>query len=329
MSTSQDEPLAHASAEGESVDSPPGIQFFQQQAATSLITQAFEGWELMAETVAETNPGLAELMSSGALLARAAFEEQVPRLLDELAGLLRYGGLAHSASNDVLDELARRLWEPRCPFSWDWMLTQHQKAVDDFTGGSSEQSPSGPSLWQMVSEAIGRRFEPEPADAQKPVNPSEQRSPGEWRIIATIERPGKIGLAGSLLCCTPQRRWRRHVRLEETTYQGIPHRSTATGPVEPNKWVVLAEDGRDFDRHAPAEFAMGLHNPPEFAQALKTDEIVSGAAYFLQLDVSRHRKEVVLEFINQHEQAIRAATKVAIDGAAGIIQEGCLFHWGY
>lgn len=323
MSTSNLEPLAYRSAE----DNPADAASVEQGDPPSLVAQAFEGWDLMAEAVAETDPSLASLMSSGALLARAAFEKQIPRLLDELAELFRYGGLAESAGDDLLAELARGLWQSRCPFTREWILVQHQTAVDEFKA-ESLGIRAGRSLWQLVSEAIGRGVESEPADVQNPIEPPVQGPPGEWRIIATVERPSKIEKSGSLLCCTPQRRWRRHVRLEETTYQGIRHNSAAAGPVEPNAWVVLAEQGRDFDRHAPPEFAVGLNNPPEFAQALNTDEIVTGAAYFVQLDVSAHRNEVVLAFITQHGEAIRAATQTAINGAAALIPGGLLVPIG-
>src|ERR1035441_3601453 len=100
-----------------------------------------------------------------------------------------------------------------------------------------------------------------------------------WRISAsTLERPSKIGQAGSLFCCRPQRGWRPRVRLEETTYHRIRRTSASSKPVERDQWVVLAgENGRDFDRHEPPEFAVGLHNPPELAQALKENETVSTA----------------------------------------------------
>jgi hypothetical protein len=298
----------------------------------SLVAQTFEGWELMAEAVAETDAPLASLMSSGGLLARAAFEEQVPGLLDELVGVLRNGGLARSESEDLRRELTRRLLEPPCPFSWEWLLVQHQEAVDDFLAGLPGTQPSERSLWQMASAAIRRGLDPEWAEPPEPAEPPQER-PGEWRIISTLERPSKIGQAGSLFCCTSEPGWRRpfpiegtpyqHLRLEETTYQRITRSSSRVGPIESGRWVVLAgENGRDFDRREPPEFAVGLQNPPEVAQALKTDEFVSGAAYFLQLDVSKHRQEMVGRFIEQNEGAIRAAAAAALNAAASLIPAG-------
>jgi hypothetical protein len=67
---------------------------------------------------------------------------------------------------------------------------------------------------------------------------------------------------------------------------------------------------------------LGLQNPPEFAKALNTDEFVSSAAYFLQLDVSKHRQEMVGRFIEQNEQAIRVTAGVALDAAASLIPPG-------
>lgn len=328
MSTSEGEPSAYVSLGRELADGATETQFLVQGNAPSLTAQAFAGWDLMTDAVAETDPRLASLMSSGGLLARAAFEEQVPRLLDDLAELFRDGGLARSSGDDLLSELARRLQEPQCPFSWEWLRDQHQSAVGSYTAGLPEILRSGHGLWQAVNAAVRKGLEPESAGAQEPVEPLPKRPRGEWRIIATVERPGKIGRPGSLLCCTPQPGWRRHVRLEETTYQGIPHRSTAIGAVKFNEWVVLAEDGRDFDYRAPAEFPIGLQIPPEFAQALQTDETVSGAAYFVQLDVSEHRQEMVLEFVNQHEEAIRTAALAALTGAAGLIPGGLLVPLG-
>jgi GntR family transcriptional regulator len=305
------------------VDEVTGLSLFEQDVPPPLVAQAFAGWELMAEAVAETNPPLASLMSSGALLARAAFEEYVPGLLDELAGILRNGGLARSASDDLLGELAQRLWEPRCPFSWQWMLVQHQEAVDEFSAELPETLRSEGSLWQMANTAIRRGLEPESAESPEPVEPPQEEAPGEWRIISTLERPSKIGQTGSLFCCRPQRGWRPHVRLEETTYQQITRTSESSKPVERNQWVVLAgENGRDFDRREPPEFAVGLQNPPGFAKALNTGEFVSSAAYFLQLDVNKHRQEMVGRFIEQHEQAIRTTAGVALNAAASLIPAG-------
>jgi hypothetical protein len=294
---------------------------YEATSPPSLVAQAFEGWELMADAVAETDAPLASVMSSGALLARAAFEEYVPGLLDELAVILRSDGLTRSASDDLRSELARRLWEPRCPFSFEWMLAEHQKAVDDFTANLPETQRSE-RLWQMVNAAIRRGLEPESAEPPEPVEPPEE-PPGEWRIISTLERPSKIGQAGSLFCCTPQWGWRRHVRLEETTYHRITRTSWPSKPFKRDEWVVLAgEGGRDFDRREPPEFPVGLHIPPELAEALKRDETVSSAAYFLQLDIGRHRKEIVGQFIEQHKQAIRATADAAINGAASLIPGG-------
>jgi hypothetical protein len=287
----------------------------------SLVAQVFEGWEVMAEAVAETDVPLASAMSTGALLARAAFEEQVPKLLDDLAESLRYGGLARSASDDLLGELARRLWEPRCPFSTEWMLSQHQKAVDDYTADLPETLRSERSLLQRANAAIRRAFEPESAESREPVEPPEKKAPGEWRIISTVERPGKIGRPGSLLCLKPQPGWfvQQRVRLEETTYQGITRTSTAKKPIESGRWVALAEDGRDFEAREPSEYAIGLHNPPAFARSLGLDEFVSGAAYFLQLDVGEQRQAMVRQFIDQNEKAIRATAQVAISAAVALI----------
>jgi hypothetical protein len=184
----------------------------------------------------------------------------------------------------------------------------------------------------MASAAIRRGLDPESAEPPEPVEPPEER-PGEWRIISTLERPSKIGQAGSLFCCTSKRGWRRplpleetpyqHLRLEETTYQRITRSSTGVRPIESGRWVVLAgENGRDFDRREPPEFAVGLQNPPEFAQALKTDEFVSASAYFLQLDVSKHRQEMVGRFIEQNEEAIRGTAQVALNAAASLIPAG-------
>jgi hypothetical protein len=289
----------------------------------SLVAQAFEGWQLMAAAVAETDEALASVMSSGALLARAAFEEQIPTLLYNLAELLGNGGLASSVRNEVISELASRLWEPRFPFSAEWMLVQHQKAVADFNADQSETLGSGRSLWQMASTAIRRAFEPEPAE------PPEKKSKGEWRINSTVERPNKIGQAGSLYCRTRQLGWRPRVRLEETTYQAITRTSASNKSVKSNQWVVLADErGRDFDRHEQPEFSLGLHNPPELAQALKQDETVSGAAYFLQLDVNKHRVGMAAQFVEQHKQAIRTTTQAAITAAAGFIPGGLLVPAG-
>lgn len=315
MSIHEGEPLGVRSSEDLELND-------EATGTSSLVAQAFEGWELMAEAVAETDAPLARVMSSGALLARAAFEEYVPGLLEELAGILRNGGLARSASDDVLGELARRLWEPRCPFSWEWMLEQHRKAVDDYRTDLAETHPSERSLWQMANAAIRRGLHPESAEPPDPVEPPEEPS-GEWRIISTLERPSKIGQAGSLFCCTSKRGWRRHVRLEETTYQEITRTSTTSGPVEPGQWVALAgEGGRDFDAREPPEFAIGLQNPPEFAKALSTDEFVSSAAYFLQLDISRHRQVMAGRFLEQHERAIRVTAGVALTAAASLIPAG-------
>ena len=321
MSTYEGEPLGvQPGHEGEPLGVQPGEDLELNDEATntpSLVAQAFQGWELMAEAVAETDPLLASLMSSGALLARAAFEEYVPGLLDELAGILRNGGLARSASDDLLGELAQRLWEPRCPFSWEWMLVQHQGAVGTFATVRRERS-----LLQMVNAVIREGLDPESAEPPEPVEPPDDPL-GEWRIISTLERPSKIGQAGSLFCYTPQRGWRPRVRLEETTYQGITRTSWSSKPVERSQWVVLAgENDRDFDRREPPEFAVGLQNPPEFARALNTDEFVSSAAYFLQLDVNKRRQEMVGRFIEQNEQAIRTTAGVALNAAASLIPAG-------
>lgn len=292
----------------------------------SLVAQAFEGWLLMAEAVAETDESLARVMTTGAYLARAAFEERVPALLNELADTLTATDLAFSVRDEVIGELATRLYEPRFPFSRNWMLEQHRNVAENY----QDPEQAGRRLLQMVSTALQYAIEPESAKSKETFEPPEKKHPGEWRIISTLERPSKIGHPASLFCCTPGPGFRPYVRLEETSYQGITRISNPDQPIQLGQWVVLAQEGggRDFNEREPPAFPMGLHNPPELANALGKGEIVSSAAYFLQVDTRRHREEIVSQFIEKHKEAICTTVKTAITGAADLIPGGLLVPLG-
>jgi hypothetical protein len=130
-------------------------------------------------------------------------------------------------------------------------------------------------------------------DDDTPNPPSDQ----EWRITATLERPGKIGYDGSLFCAASKRSWRKNVRLEETSYRGITYDSRPSGNVENRRWVPLQDSSgvgfpRDLDARETTGFVMTIRENPD------------GATYLLQLNFGGRWAPLSKEFIEAHEKEI-------------------------
>jgi hypothetical protein len=297
MSVSADDPTERGSAavtddvlDGDSTGEP-------EQAGPSLIAQVLEGWELMAEAVAETDPDLASLMSSGTLVARAAIEQAIPTFIAQLRYFLASTELAPAFQEELIGELSRSISNPPCPFTLDWLAERHEQAVNAFTSDQSiPENGTRDFLAAAVSTAIRSAF-----DHDTPQPSADQ----EWRIIATLEQPDNIGHSGSLFCAASSKGLRKNVRLEEVNYQDTSYRSRPSGNVENRQWVSLADSSglgfpRDFGVRETAGFAKTIRENPD------------GAAYLLQLNLGGRLAPLAQEFIEAHEQEILGLAQTLI-----------------
>jgi hypothetical protein len=276
----------------------------EDEAAPSLLAQALEGWELMSEAAAETDPGLASLMSSGALIARAAVEQEIPSFIAELKNSLANTGLTPDFQEELIEELSWRISGSPCQFTLDWLIKRHVEAVRAFLSG--RQGPNDDSrnfLDATASRAIRSAFG---------YDIPNQSVDQEWRIIAALEQPGKIDHRGSLFCATSKRSWRKNVRLKETTYLDITYPSKPSGDVEQGRWVTLRDSGggdslRDFDARESAGFPKSILENP------------SSASYLLELHVGGRLAPLASEVIQEHEAEILGlATKLTGSATAAL-----------
>lgn len=273
------------------------------EAAPSLVSQILEGWELMAEAVAESDPSLASLMSSGTLVARAAFAQEVPSFMAQLRAYLADTGLTPEFQEELMGEVSRLISEPPSAFTLDWLMARHEQAVSAFIEGRGvPENDSGNFLAAAASAAIRAGL------GRDQQNPSSYQ---QWRIIAALEQPNKIHRSGSLFCAASWR-FRRNVRLKELTYQDIEYQSTPSGDVRDRQWVTLQDSSgsafpRDFDSH----------ETPDFAKTILGD--TDGAAYLLQLNLGGNLAPLASEFMEAHERDILGLAEILIQPAKALV----------
>lgn len=306
MSVSAGDPTGHVFAAGTDDVLDEDSAEDSGEAALSLVDQALEGWELMAEAVAETDPGLAGLMASGALVARAAVEQELPSFIVQLGDYLAGTALTPVFREELIGELSRRISGPAGPFTLDWLAERHEQVVRSFIAdrGASEMAP-----WHFLTAAASAAIRT--TYGHDTPNLSSHQ---EWRIVATLEQPGKIGRGGSLFCAASSRRWRKNVSVEESSYQDLTYQSKPIGDVEKGEWVTLADSSglgfaRDFDTRETTGFAKTIQENPD------------AAAYLLQLDLGGSRAPLAKEFLEVHEQDILGLANTLIVPAKALVPQ--------
>ena len=207
------------------VDDPP-----------SLLDQAFEGWELLSEAAGEIDSDLGSVMASGMSVARVAFEEQVDEFMGNLGAYLRETQLTPLFQQELIEELRHLLIGARSPFTLAAVDGAHQRALEVVAPSNRSPEQATRDLLIPLSDVIRRALRSDP-DPWGPI-PSNDSTAREWRILATLDRPQLLGREGSLYCAVPSRiRWRRKVKLEEATYQGIMQKSSSAGDIEAGDWI--------------------------------------------------------------------------------------------
>lgn len=281
-----------------------------EDAEPSLVAQALEGWNLMTEIVAETDLPLASLMSTGAMIAWAAFHERTADLLDRLDAQFGPGsGVTRSFQAELMEELRQCLSSPPPVFEPEWLVSRLEQAAARYDASRPDAGSDPPRWFGAMTDSIHRVFGQEPA-SDVPEAPTTQ---GEWRIIATVEQPNMIAHEGSLYCSASKRNWRKNVELKENTYQQIRRSSTPVAGVLPGHWITLTDkdsgNERDFNESEQIQFTISLKDT--------IDEPII-AFYHLNLDIGGKALPLVYEFISAHEDVIRSVAKEAVDLAKGL-----------
>jgi hypothetical protein len=234
-------------------------------------TQPLGGWMVMADLVGDEAPQLSDLMRSCGYLARAAIEEQTPKLLAST--------LNHESFTEVPEvvriQVQSELLDGLLPVTARMVADEALACREDLDNHSQEllrgNDPLVAAAVEVVSGSSALATElPLP-------RPYRIEDGPRWWATASLDLPAVLGTNGSIYCELPVHRGGDHTVATEVTYVD-----------------------RDFEALQNDNVQVGLV-PETYRDDIDLDRV---AGYFDTIDPSLHHFFFVLRLHEQHKSRL-------------------------
>ncbi len=276
----------------------------------SIYATALDGWMTLGEVAEEVDPVLANVVLATGLLTRAAMEAQADELAYHIADVLKRAELQPAAVDRIVEVLKADL----LPFPFHEAVRLYNDAISHLDRPNRELLEEAPDRFvsaamSVAADVIAGDFDEAAARSadltQVKFSLPQVDSDGEWRILATLERPSLIPEQASIWCLTPKRRRvGDRLMIQEATYGGQVFLTKFRARIKPG--AVVSESRNLDDEHPVGYLAAILPKGP------------TTKAYAIRLVIEGRPGAGFANKIASYEKEISQVVQTAAGVAAGL-----------